>query len=136
MIELMRFTEVDFGAAAELDPRGAPAQDGGAAGPAVTVTLTGNADHAAIEPLDRVLAAAHAAATEHGAREVAVDLRRLEFMNSSCIKSLVTWISDVRELPAARQYQIRFRSDPAMHWQKRSLHALRCFAVELITIET
>lgn len=102
----------------------------------ITMTLTGNADHAAIAALDRALAAVHAAATAHAVTEAVVDLRRLEFMNSSCFKSFVTWISDVQELAAPAQYKLRFLSDPSLHWQKRSLHALRCFAVELIAVET
>lgn len=105
-------------------------------GATIAVDLAGNADHAAIELLDRAMAAVHAAAVEHAPAEVVIDLRRLEFMSSSCFKSLVTWISDVRELPAERRHAIRFLSDPRMHWQKRSLHALRCFAIELITIES
>ena len=103
---------------------------------AITETLTGNADNAAIAALDRALTAVHAAATELAIGEAVVDLRRLEFMNSSCFKSFVTWISDVQELATPRQYKLRFLSDPRMHWQKRSLHALRCFAVELIAVET
>ena len=57
-------------------------------------------------------------------------------MNSSCFKSFVTWISDVSELEPDKQYKIRLLSKPEMHWQRRSLHALRCFAVDLISIET
>jgi len=33
------------------------------------------------------------------------------------------------------QYRIRFLSNPSILWQRRSLHALSCFAAELITIE-
>ena len=104
-------------------------------GATITVTLTGSADNAGIAMIERVLDAVHAAATD-GVTEVVVDLRKLDFMNSSCFKSFVTWISDVQERPPERQYRIRLLSDPGLHWQKRSLHALRCFAIELITVET
>ena len=38
----------------------------------------------------------------------------------------------VQEQP--RRYKVRFLSNPNFHWQKRSLHSLRCFAVELVSI--
>ncbi|UQA59346.1 hypothetical protein [Polyangium aurulentum] len=98
--------------------------------------LTGNADMSAKEGLDGLLPRVHAEAQRLGVAVVAVDFRELEFMNSSCFKSFVTWISEVQELEPAKQYQIRFLSKPEMHWQRRSLHALRCFAVDLITVET
>jgi len=61
-------------------------------------------------------------------------LRQLEFMNSSCFKSFVSWVTDIQELDDAKRYKVRFLSNPTYHWQKRSLHSLRCFAVELITV--
>ena len=35
-----------------------------------------------------------------------------------------------------RQYRIRFLSNTEMLWQRRSLHALQCFASHLISVET
>lgn len=64
-----------------------------------------------------------------------VDLTRLEFMNSSCFKSFVAWIEQVQNLDPSEQYRIQFLSDPNMHWQRRSLKALSCFAADLITVE-
>jgi hypothetical protein len=55
-------------------------------------------------------------------------------MNSSSFKSFVSWITNIQELEADHQYKVKFLSNPSMHWQKRSLHSLRCFAVELITV--
>ena len=46
----------------------------------------------------------------------------------------MSWINDISELPTDRQYKVQFLSNPKLHWQKRSLHSLRCFAVELITV--
>jgi hypothetical protein len=105
-------------------------------GKTLVLRLAGNADMSAKESLDALLPRMHTEALGLGVAEVAVDFRDLEFMNSSCFKSFVTWISDVQELEAAKQYRIRFLSKPEMHWQRRSLHALRCFAVDLITVET
>lgn len=100
------------------------------------VHFSGTADMHAIEPLDACLAGVHSAATERGAQRVCIDFRQLEFMNSSCFKSFVSWIGNVQELAPSARYQIEFQSNPRMHWQRRSLNALRCFATELVAIQT
>jgi hypothetical protein len=112
------------------DFSGATTRDGNV----LTTKLRGTADYSAIDLLDKLLTQTHVDATKHPASEVVVDLRDLEFMNSSCFKSFVSWITDVQELDAGAQYKVRFLSNPKLHWQKRSLHSLRCFAVELITV--
>ena len=99
----------------------------------VRLKLVGSADARAVEPLSSLLPRLHAEATRVGAKRVVVDLLELEFMNSSCFKSFVTWISMVRKAPV--QYSISLLSNPSMLWQKRSLHALACFAADLVTIE-
>jgi hypothetical protein len=65
---------------------------------------------------------------------VEVDLRELEFLNSSCFKAFVTGFAQVQELDATDQYSIHLISNPRKHWQKRSLGALESFAPGLITI--
>jgi hypothetical protein len=103
-------------------------------GTAITARLSGNADYAALDAIDTLLGRTHAEAKRLAVAEVIIDLVQLEFMNSSCFKCFVSWINDIQELPDAAQYKVRFISNPTMHWQKRSLHSLRCFAVELITV--
>lgn len=103
---------------------------------AIAVLFTGTADMHAIDPLDTYLATVHDLALEQKARRVHVDFRRLEFMNSSCFKSFVSWIGRVQELAPEARYAIDFHSNPQMHWQRRSLNALRCFAMDLVTIHT
>ena len=103
-------------------------------GNTVQAWLKGNADYAAVDAIEMLLTRLHAEAHRLGIVEVMVDLRQLEFMNSSCFKSFVSWINDVQQLPEGQRYKVRFRSNPKLHWQKRSLHTLRCFAVELITV--
>jgi hypothetical protein len=97
--------------------------------------LAGNADMRSALELQDWLHALHLEAARLHVDEVVIDLRTLEFMNSSCFKGFLSWISEVRDGDAAHQYRIRFLSDPSMLWQRRSLHALSCFAVDLITIE-
>jgi hypothetical protein len=101
---------------------------------AIAVSLTGNADYAAQDALRQLLGGIHEAATQQPVKSVSFDLWDLEFMNSSCFKTLVSWITQVQELPDDARYQVSFRSNPGFHWQKRSLRALVSFAPELLTI--
>lgn len=105
-------------------------------GAGITVRFSGTADLSAREQLESLLLRLHAEAQRLGVSEVAVDFRQLEFMNSSCFKGLVGWLTGVQDLEADKQYRIRLLSKPELLWQRRSLHALRCFAVDLISIET
>ena len=98
------------------------------------LTLAGTADVRAIEPLGRLLPKIYDHSAAGSIDDITVDVLTLEFMNSSCFKSFVTWINDIQELEPTSQYKVKFLSNPNLHWQKRSLHSLRCFAVELISI--
>jgi len=101
---------------------------------ALVAKLWGTADLRVTDSVEAILNRVHQKAIELGISEVRMDLRELEFMNSSCFKSFVSWISEVSDMPSG-QYRIRFLSNPSILWQRRSLHALSCFAAELITIE-
>jgi hypothetical protein len=105
------------------------------AGEVLTVTLRGTADSQAEAALGELLGRVHAESQRSGAREVAVDMRALEFMNSSCFKAFITWIVAVRRLPVEERYKITFLSSSALHWQKRSLHALHYFGGDLVRVE-
>jgi anti-anti-sigma factor len=102
----------------------------------VTARFRGTADSEAKPALDHYVEALHDEARRLAASKVVIDFRELEFMNSSSFKVFVTWLARVQELPADNQYRIHFLSNPSMHWQRRSLAALSCFAVNLVTIET
>jgi hypothetical protein len=102
----------------------------------LTVSLTGNADLNVKTQLDGFLVAVHEEARRLSVSDVEVDVRHLEFMNSSCLKSLVGWISRIQDEPPAKQYRVLFRSSPALFWQRRSLHALSCLASDLVTVQT
>ena len=102
----------------------------------VTVRFRGTADVEAMPDLQEYVTKLHAESERVGAQKVIVDFRELEFMNSSSFKVFVTWLSKVQESPADKHYRIHFLSNPNMHWQRRSLAALSCFAVDLVTIET
>ena len=106
-----------------------PALDAGR----LQLTFAGTGDVAAIELLGTYLKQVHAEAERLAVSEVICDFKALSFMNSSCFKAFVVWIDTVKN--AARSYRIRFLTDPEMHWQRRSLEALRRLATTVVTVE-
>jgi hypothetical protein len=104
--------------------------------PAVNVRLVGSAETMAVASLGRLLGKVHGEAMRLAVREVTVDVRDLEFMNSSCFKAFVSWLSALQDLEPNKQYRIRFLSDARKHWQRRSLGALSSFATNLIQVDT
>jgi hypothetical protein len=104
-------------------------------GARMILSFWGNADLRAKEKLDLFLDKADERAMAAKSEEVVVDFRELVFMNSSCLKAVVTWLTKVQDRPNAEQYRIVFLKEPAAHWQTRSLHALVSFAPGLIRVE-
>jgi hypothetical protein len=99
------------------------------------LVLRGCADALVLQALTSAVGAAHEQASRLHAQKVVLDLRGLEFMNSSCFKVLVSWLNEVRQLPAADRYTVRILSASARHWQRRSLSALTAFAEGLVEVE-
>jgi hypothetical protein len=99
------------------------------------VSLSGHADVGAKGALDGFVAEVDREASNGPVTEVVVDLRRLAFMNSSCLKTLVTWLNNVRQRPASAQYLVRFLQDRTAYWQERSLAALKAFAPAIVQVE-
>ncbi len=102
---------------------------------ALVMEFAGNAESLSVQAVQVLLSEAHREALARGAREVNVNIRQLNFMNSSCFKAFVTWLHDARALEATRTYRIRFLASPNIYWQSRSLEALRTFAPDLVSIE-
>ena len=100
----------------------------------IRVSLAGNGDVKAQDQLEIFLTALHVEASRLAVEQVELDCRELLFMNSCCLKGLVSWIGTVQDSPIEQHYKICFLSNPQLHWQKRSLRALSCFAPELVTI--
>jgi hypothetical protein len=96
--------------------------------------LVGNADGRVIEELAALVASLHDQIAAAGAQVVAVDIRQLEFMNASCFNVFVTWLGLINELASERRYALRFATNPAIPWQRRSLRTLSCFATDLISV--
>jgi anti-anti-sigma factor len=105
-------------------------------GKTILLKFSGEADVEAKPEIDNVVRKIHEEALKLPAERVEVDLRQLEFMNSSCFKVFVSWLGSVQDLDSSKQYRIHLLSNPNLHWQRRSLAALSCFAVDLVTITT
>jgi hypothetical protein len=99
----------------------------------LSLAFVGSGDMNAIALLADYLKQAHLEAARLSVSEVCCDLKQLTFMNSSCFKSFVVWIDTVKNSPSP--YQIRFLTEPKLHWQRRSLEALRRLAVNIVSIE-
>jgi hypothetical protein len=78
--------------------------------------------------------AVHGQLTTVGVSAVDVDLKELEFCNSSGFKSLIHWATLVTKLPGDSQYRLRFHTNPNRRWQRTSLLALSCFAINITEI--
>jgi hypothetical protein len=98
--------------------------------------FVGSADSDSQSSIKEMLARVHEEALRLQVPEVQVDFRRFHFINSACFKEFVEWLGRVQDLANSAQYKIRFLSDEAKTWQRRSLGALHCFAVDLVEIES
>jgi hypothetical protein len=67
----------------------------------------------------------HEAAIVDGLSDVEVDLTELRFMSSSGIRSLLAWISWIREEPYDRRYRLVFVQAADAAWQQVTLEALQ-----------
>ena len=101
----------------------------------ITVRLVGDGNMKAVGAVEDILHQLDAEARRLHPKVVTLDFERLEFLNSACFKKVVTWLSRVQELEMERRFRVHFVSNPKMMWQRRSLDALRCFAVDLITVD-
>ena len=102
-------------------------------GGAVHARLAGTATQRDVAPFEGLFARIHEACVGSDVGEVVVDLRDVEYMNSSHFKTLVSWVGRVGALE--RRVAVRMLSNEKYHWQKRSLHALRQLAAEFVSVE-
>jgi hypothetical protein len=94
-------------------------------GTRITLRFSGNADTEAQAGLSAFLEKVHANAIDSGVTLVVVNLDELYFMTSSCFKCLVTWLIEIEKMELALRYRVHFEPNPKLHWQNRSLEALR-----------
>jgi hypothetical protein len=102
----------------------------------LSLSFAGSADSRSQSAIEVMLGKVHSEVLRLGLPEVAIDFRDCDFVNSSCFKAFVVWLEQIQELEADQQYRLRFYSDDTKAWQRRSLQALSCFAIELVHIES
>lgn len=102
----------------------------------LSISFAGSADSRSQAAVEAMLARVHSEALRLRVPEVAVDFRECDFVNSSCFKAFVVWLEQIQELEEEAQYRLRFYSDETKAWQRRSLQALSCFAIELVHIDS
>ncbi|HVH46486.1 MAG TPA: hypothetical protein VM925_29290 [Labilithrix sp.] len=88
-----------------------------------------------IATLESIFEAAHREALRRLVDAVLLDVKQLEYMNSSCFKAFISWIDLIRQLEPEQQYRLRFVSNPAVTWQGRTLKSLQRFAAELVRLD-
>lgn len=98
------------------------------------LTLRLSGDATSPEGIGAALGSLDERARASGATAVTIDVTTLEFMNSSCFKRFVSFLSRVRDLEAERRYTVLVRYDAKRYWQVRSLPALRSFAGEIVNL--
>ena len=74
-----------------------------------------------------------AEARRSGVGRVEVDIRRVGFMNSSGIMTLVRWLTGLKDRPSGG-YRVLFRYDTNVTWQRTNLPVLAKLATDTVTI--
>jgi anti-anti-sigma factor len=103
-------------------------------GDALVVSLSGNADMAVHDQLKSFLDDLHRTAGALSIEETVFELQELYFMNSSCLSLLLRLVNSVLQ-SKQHKYTLRFRSNPNLRWQKKSLEAIRSYAREVVVVE-
>lgn len=71
-------------------------------------------------------------ARRHGIKRVEVDLRDLNFMNSSGILTFVRWITRAKGHPADASYTLVLKYDRNVTWQRTSIPTLAKLAPNVV----
>src|SRR4051812_43817923 len=102
-------------------------------GEKLVLAMSGSADLRDSSPLAELLLKHDAEVRRLGLTQVDVDVRAVEFMNSSALNAFVRWFADMKM--KGEGYRVRFLSDPSKRWQRGSLSALASFAAGTVTVE-
>jgi hypothetical protein len=103
-------------------------------GDAIWVTMKGNADSIVGDRFKVFLDDLHRAAGAWNIREAVFEMHDLYFMNSSCLSLFLRLINVILE-SRLHKYALRFRSNPHLRWQQKSLQAILLYAGEIVTVE-
>lgn len=96
------------------------------------VSFSGSGETGGVDVLRSFVERLHDAVVLAKLPEVFVDMVDLKFINSSCLKVLVSWVYKVDT--TGRPYRIQLIRDTRMHWQKGSLDTLRRLAPQVVNV--
>jgi len=102
-------------------------------GSGLRVKLTGCLDMETAPALERFLGGLSRALESLSVREIEFDVDGLYLMSSSSISHLAVWIKRLKaQAPASR---VRFKTNPNLAWQRRTLDSLRRLSERVVTID-
>lgn len=85
--------------------------------------------------LDPLFDKVHKGAAEKHLNEVTVDLKQLNFLNSSGIKALAKWIMKLNAVSDDQKYNIRILHNKEITWQVTSLPTLTFLVPGIVKVE-
>ena len=77
----------------------------------------------------------HEELLKNSIRMVEIDFTGLDYINSSGIKTLISWIMESKEIPDDRKYTIHIIHNPEIVWQNSTLPVLQKLFPEIKTIQ-
>jgi hypothetical protein len=99
----------------------------------LSVKLTGCLDMETAPSLERFLGGLTRALSTDNVREIAFDTEGLYLMSSSSISHVASWLKSLKSsTPGCR---IRFKTNPNLAWQRRTLDSIRRVAENMVVID-
>jgi len=69
-------------------------------------------------------------------KNIKADFTDLTFMNSSGIKTIISWIMKLNDVPAEKRYKINIIYNPNITWQESSIQVMQQLFPDFIVVET
>lgn len=85
--------------------------------------------------LDPFFTAIHSFIVAKKIKCVEADFRKLTFLNSSGIKSIIKWVMNIGKLTEESQYSLKIIYSRHVTWQGVSLITISCLLPSLVTVE-
>lgn len=73
---------------------------------------------------------------KNNVKELTADFTDLEFMNSSGIKTVISWIISLKDTDEAKRYKLTIIYDPDSTWQKSSVYVINRLFPDLVFMES
>jgi hypothetical protein len=84
--------------------------------------------------LDPFFDKVHSEMTKNQIKNINVNAKELNFINSSSIKCIVKWIVTIQKIDKNNRYTITFLTNKNALWQNLSFESLKYFAQDIIKI--